>query len=148
MMLEKKYFQSTALFLCLIFSALTSYADNRQEQIIQEPINQLHEALINIMVISNSTSFEERYKYLEPIIEKNFDIDLISKVVLSRYWKSIDQETKIKFIDTFKSYLFAKTSTLAFNKSLSESILFNSYEANSILSLSEESTTKIKQSVY
>ena len=102
MMLEKKYFQSTALFLCLIFSALTSYADNRQEQIIQEPINQLHEALINIMVISNSTSFEERYKYLEPIIEKNFDIDLISKVVLSRYWKSIDQETKIKFIDTFK----------------------------------------------
>jgi len=102
MMLEKKYFQSNVLFLCLVFSTLTSYAANRQEQIIQEPINQLHEALINIMVISDSTNFQERNKYLEPIIEKNFDIDLISKVVLSRYWKSIDEETQIKFVDLFK----------------------------------------------
>ena len=102
MMLEKKYFQSTMLFLCLAFCALTSHAGNKQEQIIQEPINQLHEALINVMVISNSTNFEERYKYLEPVIEKNFDINLISKVVLSRYWKSIDEETKIKFIGIFK----------------------------------------------
>ena len=101
-MLEKKIFQSTMLFLCLTFCALTSHADDKQEQTIQEPINQLHEALINVMVISNSTSFEERYKYLEPIIEKNFDINLISKVVLSRYWKSIDEETKIKFIGIFK----------------------------------------------
>ena len=35
MMLEKKYFQSTMLFLCLAFCALTSHAGNKQEQIIR-----------------------------------------------------------------------------------------------------------------
>ena len=68
---------------------------------IQEPINQLHETLINIMVISDTTSFEERYTYLEPVIDKNFDIALISKVILGRYWKSIDEEIKIRFINLF-----------------------------------------------
>ena len=102
MIAKKEYFKSTILFLCLVFSTLTSHAGNEQEQTIQEPINQLHEALINLMVIANSTNYEERYKYLEPIIEKNFDIDLISKVVLSRYWKTIDEKNKIKFVDLFK----------------------------------------------
>ena len=105
MILKKKYFRSISkgiLFLFLTLTALTLHAEKKQEQIMQEPINQLHEALINIMIISNSTSFEERYEYLEPIISKNFDIALISKVILSRFWKSIDGETKIKFIDLFK----------------------------------------------
>ena len=104
MILKKKYFRSISkgiLFLFLTLTALTLHAEKKQEQIMQEPINQLHEALINIMVISNSTSFEERYEYLEPIISKNFDIALISKVILSRFWKSIDGETKINFIDNF-----------------------------------------------
>ena len=72
MILEKQYFQSLSkviLLLCLALSAITSHAEKKLEQIIQEPINQLHETLINIMVISNSTSFEERYEYLEPIID-------------------------------------------------------------------------------
>jgi phospholipid transport system substrate-binding protein len=66
---------------------------------MQEPINQLHETLINIMVISDTTSFEERYTYLEHVINKNFDIALISKVILGRYWKSIDDEIKVRFIN-------------------------------------------------
>ena len=102
MKVEKEYFKSIILFLCLVFVTLTSYAGNEKEQIIQEPISQLHEALINLMVIANSTNYEDRYKYLEPIIENNFDMDLISKVVLSRYWKTIDEKNKIKFVDLFK----------------------------------------------
>jgi phospholipid transport system substrate-binding protein len=53
------------------------------------------------MVISDTTSFEERYTYLEPVINKNFDIALISKVILGRYWKSIDEEIKVRFINLF-----------------------------------------------
>ena len=105
MLLEKKYFSfltKNILYLCLIFFAFPAYAEQSQKQRLQEPINQLHETLINIMVISDSTNFEERYKYLEPIINECFDINLISKVVLSRYWKSIDEETKIKFVSLFK----------------------------------------------
>ena len=85
----------------LIFFTFSLYAGTQYEQAIQEPINQLHETLINIMVISDTTSFEERYTYLEPVINKNFDIALISKVTLGRYWKSIDEEIKVRFINLF-----------------------------------------------
>jgi len=102
--LKKKCFRfisKSILSFCLIFFTFSLYAGTQYEQAIQEPINQLHETLINIMVISDTTSFEERYTYLEPVIDKNFDIALISKVILGRYWKSIDEEIKVRFINLF-----------------------------------------------
>ena len=102
--LKKKFFRfisKSMLSFYLIFFTFSLYAGTQYEQAIQEPINQLHETLINIMVISDTTSFEERYTYLEPVINKNFDIALISKVILGRYWKSIDEEIKVRFINLF-----------------------------------------------
>ena len=102
--LKKKCFRfisKSILSFCLIFFTFSLYAGTQYEQAIQESINQLHETLINIMVISDTTSFEERYAYLEPVIDKNFDIALISKVILGRYWKSIDEEIKVRFINLF-----------------------------------------------
>ena len=102
--LKKKCFRFISkgiLSFYLIFFTFSLYAGTQYEQAIQEPINQLHETLINIMVISDTTSFEERYTYLEPVINKNFDIALISKVILGRYWKSIDEEIKVRFINLF-----------------------------------------------
>ena len=102
--LKKKCFRfisKSILCFYLIFFTFSLYAGTQYEQAIQEPINQLHETLINIMVISDTTSFEERYTYLEPVINKNFDIALISKVILGRYWKSIGEEIKVRFINLF-----------------------------------------------
>ncbi len=102
--LKKKCFRfisKSMLSFCLIFFTFSLNAGTQYEQAIQEPINQLHETLINIMVISDTISFEERYTYLEPVIDKNFDIALISKVILGRYWKSIDEEIKVRFINLF-----------------------------------------------
>ncbi len=102
--LKKKCFRFTSksiLSFYLVFFTFSLYAGTQYEQAIQEPINQLHETLINIMVISDTTSFEERYTYLEPVINKNFDIALISKVILGRYWKSIGEEIKVRFINLF-----------------------------------------------
>ena len=103
-LLKKKCFRfisKSILSFCLIFFTFSLYAGTQYEQAIQEPINQLHETLINVMVITDTTSFEERYAYLEPVINKNFDIALISKVTLGRYWKSIDEEIKVRFINLF-----------------------------------------------
>ncbi len=102
--LKKKCFRfisKSMLSSYLIFFTFSLYAGTQYEQAIQEPINQLHETLINIMVISDTTSFEERYTYLEPVINKNFDTALISKVILGRYWKSIDEKIKVRFINLF-----------------------------------------------
>ena len=97
MLLEKKYYSfltKNILCLCLIFFAFPAYAEQSQKQRLQEPINQLHETLINIMVISDSTNFEERYKYLEPIINECFDINLISKVVLVDIGRQLRKKIK------------------------------------------------------
>jgi len=102
--LKKKYsrfISKSILSFYLTFFTFSLHAGTQYEQAIQEPINQLHETLINIMVISDTTNFEERYTYLEPVINKNFDIALISKVILGRYWKSIDEEIKVRFINLF-----------------------------------------------
>ena len=102
--LKKKCFRfisKSILSFYLIVFTFSLYAGTQYEQAIQEPINQLHETLINIMVISDTTSFEERYTYLEPVINENFDIALISKVILGRYWKSIDEEIKVRFTNLF-----------------------------------------------
>ena len=96
------HFINPDFYLSIMPPAFPLHADQSQKQRLQEPINQLHETLINIMVISDSTNFEERYKYLEPIISEYFDINLISRVVLSRYWKTIEEKDKIKFTDLFK----------------------------------------------
>ena len=96
-----RYISKSILSFYLIFFTFSLYAGTQYEQAIQEPINQLHETLINVMIISDTTSFEERYAYLEPVINKNFDIALISKVTLGRYWKSIDEEIKVRFTNLF-----------------------------------------------
>tara|TARA_B100001250_G_scaffold391847_1_gene393135 strand:- start:485 stop:1117 length:633 start_codon:yes stop_codon:yes gene_type:complete len=149
MILEKQYFQSLSkviLLLCLALSAITSHAEKKLEQIIQEPINQLHETLINIMVISNSTSFEERYEYLEPIIDKNFDMELISKVVLGRFWKSINEEGKIKFIDLFKQLTISTyvSRFSSFNKQIFKNISITQLKENRFLVKTEFKKTEGK----
>lgn len=87
--------------LYLIFSVNTSYAETEQEKALQAPVNQLHEALISIMKSADSSSFEERYAIMEKIISNNFNTPLISRVVLSRYWKSLDEKTQDDFISLF-----------------------------------------------
>ena len=54
-----------------------------------------------MMVLSDSTKFDKRYNFLKPTIVENFNIHLISKVILGRHWKTISKEEKDKFINLF-----------------------------------------------
>jgi len=113
-----KYRKSISIgmvFLCLLIFSCMSFADQDQVQKIKQPINQLHETLINIMVVADSTNSSERYDLLKPVIDGNFNIPLISKVVLGRYWKSIDNDKKSMFIDLFNE-LTISTYISRFNK--------------------------------
>ena len=85
------------LYLCL--SANLLWADT--EQAMQQPVNQLHDALIEIMQNADTASFEDRYAKMENIITNNFNTPLISRVVLSRYWKSLDEKAQNDFIAMF-----------------------------------------------
>jgi len=85
----------------MLILANPAWAEIEQEQTIQAPVNQLHETLISIMQSADSTSFQKRYALMEPVITENFNTPLISKVILSRYWKSLDENTQTDFIDLF-----------------------------------------------
>ena len=82
---NKKYRRSVfqeVLFFNLLILACVSFADEEQIQEIKYPIEKLHETLINMMVLSDSTKFDKRY-------------------ILGRHWKTISKEEKDKFINLF-----------------------------------------------
>jgi len=96
-----QYLSKVFFGIYMIFLASPLWAETEQEQAIQAPVYQLHETLISIMESANSASFQERYALMETIITENFNTPLIAKVILSRYWKSLDENTQIDFIDLF-----------------------------------------------
>jgi len=87
--------------ICLFFSANLTWAENEQDAAIQIPVDKLHEALISIMKSADSSSFKNRYDVLERVITQQFNTPLISRVILSRYWKSLDEKAQTDFIALF-----------------------------------------------
>ncbi len=102
-----QYIFKLFLGIYIIFLASPLWAETEQEQAIQAPVDQLHETLISIMESANSTSFEERYALVEMVITENFYTPLIARVVLSRYWKSLDEKTQFDFIALFNRLTIA-----------------------------------------
>ncbi len=115
----------------LFFSANILLAETEQEQAMQTPVNELHDALINIMKSGGSSSFEDRYSIMEKVITKKFNTPLISRVVLSRYWNSLDEKAQTDFIDLF--------NRLTISTYVSR---FDSYDGESFKYLSTESMKK------
>lgn len=78
---------------------------------MQAPVDELHNALISIMKSAEKSgkadSFEERYTLLEKVVIENFNTPLISRVILSRYWKSLDEKTQSDFINLFNRLTIA-----------------------------------------
>ena len=85
----------------LLFSANLLLADEEQEKAMRIPVDQLHNTMINIMQTAETSTFEKRYALMESVIIENFNTALISRVILSRYWKSLDKKAQTDFIDLF-----------------------------------------------
>lgn len=115
--------------ICLFFSANLLQAETEQNQ--ATPVNQLHDALISIMKSADSSSFEDRYALMENIVTKYFDTPLISRVVLSRYWSSLDEKAQTDFIALFDRL----TISTYVNR-------FDSYDGESFKQLSVEPMKK------
>lgn len=91
----------------LIFSSSLIWAENAQDSAVQFPVDELHNTLISIMKSADSTSFQDRYAQLETVVIDNFNTPLISRVVLSRYWKTLDEEAQTRFIALFNRLTIA-----------------------------------------
>jgi len=77
------------------------WAEIEQEQAIYAPVNELHTSLLRIMENAETNSFQERYDIMEKTVVTHFNSPLIAKVILSRHWKTLDEQAQTDFIDLF-----------------------------------------------
>ncbi len=71
-------------------------------------IHELQAALLQAMREGEKLGYDGRYSFLEPIIEKTHDIELIIKTILgATYWSQLDKEQKSLVVDTFRKLSIA-----------------------------------------
>ena len=104
--MQYKYYKFTLAILLFIWP-LYSFADNQAAVSIVE---EFHNMLIDVMKNSSELGFQGRYDKLAPAIESKFDTPLIAQVILSRYWKELNEEQQQQFITLFNRL---STSTYA-----------------------------------
>jgi len=68
------------------------------------PVDQLDDALLAAMKAGASTSFEERYRALEPVIARVFDLDAILAASIGLSWANIPTAEKADLARAFRRY--------------------------------------------
>ena len=86
------------LGIILFIYSSASMADNAGAIAVVE---KLHAALISAMQNADKLGFQGRYDALAPVIESSFDTPLIVEVILSHYWKELNEGQQKKFIAMF-----------------------------------------------
>jgi len=93
----------------VVLTVLLSYGMNSSaaEPVANNPaasaiVTSLHEKLLFIMQGSSELEYQGRYNEIESTVNSSFDAPLIAKVIMSRYWKKLDDTQKMDFIDLFK----------------------------------------------
>jgi phospholipid transport system substrate-binding protein len=92
-----------------------------------EIVENLHTTLLAVMKDGVQIGYKGRYDRLEPVIKASFDLPFISRTVMGRYWETLNQEQRSKFIDTFSELSIA---TYAGN--------FDSYSGERFKTISEK----------
>ena len=96
--------QAVCMWCLLTLSTTPAQAGNEEAVAVVE---NLHTILLDNMKTSDSHGYRERYESISPFIEQNFDLDLIVKVILSRYWNKFSEDQKTRFIELFKQLTVA-----------------------------------------
>lgn len=65
-------------------------------------VGELHQALLDVMKNAETLGYQGRFDKLYPVISSMFDTPLIVQVILSRYWKDLDELQQQNFIDLFR----------------------------------------------
>lgn len=118
------------LSLILLLLHLTASFSAASDRGAVEAVENLHTTLLAIMKDDDQIGYKGRYDRLEPVIRASFDLPFISRTVLGRYWETLNQEQRSKFIETFSELSIA---TYAGN--------FDSYSGERFKTISEKEVT-------
>lgn len=61
----------------------------------------LHTTLLEVMKKAEKLGYEGRYRRLEPVIKKSFDLDFIIRVATGRYWRDFTPEERAEITEKF-----------------------------------------------
>lgn len=100
-------FFTASILLVLSHSAFTEETTDDSYDAAIEVVEQLHTVLLKVMQAADSMEFSERYSTLEPVISESFDTPVITKVILSRYWKDLTPQQREDFIHLFNQLTVA-----------------------------------------
>jgi phospholipid transport system substrate-binding protein len=100
------YRQFRTIFVAIILLATGSNSFATEMKVdytaASEVVTALHEKLMYIMQHSDELRYQGRYNEVKDIVTSSFDAALIARVIMSRYWKKLDDTQKIDFISLFK----------------------------------------------
>lgn len=66
-----------------------------------EVVEKLHSTLLSVMKVGDKIGYQGRYAQLTPVIKSSFDMPFISRAVLGKYWESLDNEQRSRFVEVF-----------------------------------------------
>ena len=75
-------------------------------------VKNFQSALIEVMKVADKISVAERYKRLEPAVQKSFHLPLMAQISASSHWKLATRDEKIQLITAFRRMSVATLATL------------------------------------
>ena len=76
-------------------------------QAVIAPINMLNNALLEVMKAGSGTPFVQRYRMLQPVVRRVFDLQEILRVSVGPAWDTIPTQMKGLLFDEFERYTVA-----------------------------------------
>jgi len=92
-------------------------------------VERFHSTLLAVMKDGEKIGYQGRYGRLEPVIKSSFDMPFISRTVLGKYWESLNNEQRSRFVEAFTRL---STATYAAN--------FDSYSGEHFKMIPEKET--------
>jgi phospholipid transport system substrate-binding protein len=64
-------------------------------------VEQLYDALLEVMQRGEELAYEERYARLDPVLQQAYDLPFMSAKALGRYWKGLSEQDRRRWISAF-----------------------------------------------
>jgi phospholipid transport system substrate-binding protein len=76
---------------------MASAGDHEATQVVEK----LHSTLLAVMKDGAKIGYQGRYEQLAPVIKSSFDMPFVSRTVLGKYWESLNDEQRSRFVEAF-----------------------------------------------
>ncbi len=87
--------------LLLLCAVSVAPALDAAESAAQRTIDSFHNTLQVVMQQAEVLGYAGRRDRLDPVIKQSFDLSFISRIVIGRYWKSLNDAARSQIVETF-----------------------------------------------